>query len=148
MDIKKYTNANKEAWNEVIPKHQNARKDKLDKLFSQPGFIIQNDKQLLDIFERIEIKGKDVIHLCCNNGIELLSIKNMGANRCVGIDISELAIDEATNRALKANFECEYICSDVYEIPTKYNNSFDVLHITAGCIGWMPDLELFFNLLA
>lgn len=145
MSIKEYTNANREAWNEVIPKHQNARKEKLDKSFLKPGFIIQEDEQLLDLFNKIEIKGKDVIHLCCNNGIELLSIKNMGAKRCVGVDISYLAIDEANKRAKESNIDCEYICSDVYEIPEQYFNSFDVLHITAGCIGWMPDLELFFN---
>ncbi|MCP4180504.1 MAG: class I SAM-dependent methyltransferase [bacterium] len=146
MTIKEYTNSNREAWNEVTPKHQAARNERLDKSFSTPGYIIQRDKQLLSLFDKIQIKGKDVIHLCCNNGIELLSIKNMGAGRCVGVDISDLAVDEANNRAKESNIDCEYICSDVYEIPEQFYNSFDVLHITAGCIGWMPDLELFFNI--
>lgn len=146
MNIKNYTLANKEAWNEVMPKHQLVKKTELDSLFAQPGFIIQDDKIVLDIFNNLPIKGKDVIHLCCNNGIELLSIKNMGANRCVGIDISDLAIREATERADLNDIECEFSCFDVYDIPDQYFNSFDVVHITAGCIGWMPDIDLFFRI--
>ena len=146
MNLKEFTEANKEAWNEVMPKHQKAVKLKLDKLFSQPGYIIQSDSQVLDIFNKIKINGKDVAHLCCNNGIELLSIKNMGANRCVGFDISDLAIEEAKERAQKSNIDCDFICSNVYEIPEEYCNSFDVVHITSGCIGWMPDIEKFFKI--
>src|SRR6056297_3839408 len=143
MNIKKYTNANKAAWNEVMPKHQKSRKERLDKLFAQPGYIDQTDKALLKIFDKIKISEKYVIHLACNNGTELLSIKNMGAKRCVGVDISEIAIEEATERAKKSNNDCELICSDVYELPKESYNSFDVVHTTAGCIGWMPDINLF-----
>lgn len=146
MTIKKYTNANKAAWNEAMPKHQKAQKEALDKLFEKPGYIVQTNKDVLRIFDQIKIPGKDVIHLACNNGTELLSIKNMGAKRCVGVDISEFAIKEATERARQSNINCEFICSDVYDIPTEYFNSFDVVHTTAGCIGWMPDINLFINL--
>ncbi len=86
VEIKKYTSANKDAWNEVVPRHQVASKEKLDRAFEKAGFIIQSDEELLDIFDKISIKAKNVIHLCCNNGRELLSIKNMGASRCVGVD--------------------------------------------------------------
>jgi 2-polyprenyl-3-methyl-5-hydroxy-6-metoxy-1,4-benzoquinol methylase len=146
MNIKEFTNANKAAWNEVVPRHQKVQKSELDNLFAQPGYLVQTDKDVLNIFNQINIKEKDVIHLCCNNGVELLSIKNMGAKRCVGVDISEYAIEESSERAKKSNIDCEFICSDVYEIPEKYFNSFDVVHITAGCIGWMPDINLFFNM--
>jgi len=46
-NIKKYTNANREAWNEVMPKHQAVAKTKLDKEFAQPGYIFQNKEELL-----------------------------------------------------------------------------------------------------
>jgi SAM-dependent methyltransferase len=147
-DIKKYTNANREAWNEVMPKHQAVAKADLDKKFSQPSYIYQKDEELLDIFNKIDIKGKDIIHLCCNNGSELLSLKNMGADRCVGIDISDKAILEANNRALNCNIDCKFIRSDVYDIPNNLYNSFDIVHITSGGIGWIPDLNLFYKIAA
>ena len=146
MQIKKYTAANKEAWNEVMPKHQKASKDYLDKLYSQEGFIIQSDSNIMQMFDEISVKGKNIIHLCCNNGIELLSIKNMGAARCVGVDISEIAIDEAKERADKYSINCEFLCSDVFDIPDEYYNNFDIVHITSGCLGWIPDIDLFFRI--
>ena len=146
MEIKDYTSANREAWNEVMPKHQAFAKEKLDELFSQSGYIIQNNVELLKIFKDLPIVGKDLIHLCCNNGSELLSIKNMGANRCVGIDICDEAIAEAKNRAKLCGIECEFVCSDVFEMPKEYNSSFDIVHITSGCLGWIPNVEIFFKL--
>ncbi|WP_372997500.1 class I SAM-dependent methyltransferase [Lutispora sp.] len=147
-DNKYYTNQNREAWNEAMPKHQAASKEELDQLFSTPGYICQKDKNLLQVLERIDVQGKDVIHLCCNNGVELLSIKNMGANRCVGIDICDEAIEEAQERAKKFNIDCEFIRSDVYDISEELYNSFDIVHITAGCIGWIPDPGGFFKIIS
>jgi len=77
-DIKFFTSQNREAWNEVMPKHQVAAKERLDQLFSSPGYVCIDDENFLQVLKRINVKGKDIIHLCCNNGIELLSIKNMG----------------------------------------------------------------------
>lgn len=146
-DIKEYTKQNREAWNEVMPKHQAASKEKLDQLFSNPGYICQKDKNLLQVFESVNIRGKDIIHLCCNNGIELLSLKNMGAKRCVGIDICDEAIAEAQERAKKCKIDCEFIRSDVYDISEELYNSFDIVQLTAGCIGWIPDLKKFFKII-
>lgn len=39
--------------------------------------------------EKINLVDKAVAQLCCNNGRELLSIKNKGAGYCVGFDIAE-----------------------------------------------------------
>jgi ubiquinone/menaquinone biosynthesis C-methylase UbiE len=145
-DIKFYTSQNKEAWNEAVPKHQAVSKEKLDQLFSKSGYIDITDDIFLHELKRINVAGKDIIHLCCNNGWELLSLKNMGAKHCVGVDISDLAIIEAQDRAKKCNIDCEFICSDVYEISEKLNDSFDIVVLTAGCVGWIPDIKKFFKI--
>jgi ubiquinone/menaquinone biosynthesis C-methylase UbiE len=129
-----------------MPKHQAVSKERLDQLFSNSGYIDINDKNFLQILEKFGVKGKDIIHLCCNNGGELFSIKNMGAKHCVGIDISDLAITEAKDRAKKCNIDCEFICSDVYDISDKFNNYFGIVVLTAGCVGWIPDLKEFFKI--
>ncbi len=146
-DIKFYTNQNREAWNEVMPKHQAAAKEKLDQLFSNPGYVCIEDENFLQVLKKIDVEGKDIIHLCCNNGIELLSLKSMGANRCVGIDICDEAIAEAQERAKKCKTDCEFIRSDVYDISEELYNSFDIVQLTAGCIGWIPDLKEFFKII-
>lgn len=144
-DLKKYTEANRLAWNEVIPRHQKANQNKWDNAFSIPGFVVLNGTEL-DMLKSLGVTGKNIAHPCCNNGIELMSLKNMGADRCVGFDISDLAIKEATDRAGKFGINCQFIQTDVYEIPEHYYGMFDIVYISIGCFGWLPDLKGFFNI--
>ncbi|MDI6808816.1 MAG: class I SAM-dependent methyltransferase [Candidatus Eisenbacteria bacterium] len=141
--LKKYTEANRDAWNEVMPRHQNAAREKWDNAFAQPGFVCMEDIEL-SLLRQIGIKGKAVAHLCCNNGIELLAMKNLGADECIGFDISDLAIQEARERAERCHIDCQYIRSDVYEIGPEFGNRFDVIYVSSGGLGWLPDLKLVF----
>jgi SAM-dependent methyltransferase len=145
--LKKYTESNKDAWNEVMPLHQKAAKERWDNAFMQPGFMCLDENEL-NLLTRIAIQGKSIAHLCCNNGIELLSIKNLGANECVGFDISNLAIQEAQERAKRSSIDCHYVRSDVYEIGPEYEDRFDVVYFSSGGLGWLPDLKLLFGKVA
>ena len=49
-NIKKYTEANRVAWNQVMPKHQAVEKEELDKYFSQPSYIDQEEEEFTGIF--------------------------------------------------------------------------------------------------
>jgi ubiquinone/menaquinone biosynthesis C-methylase UbiE len=143
-EIKKFTEANREAWNEVMPRHQKAAREKWDQAFHKPGFscLVENE---VAIFNKVGIQGKNVAHLCCNNGIELLSIKNLGAGECIGFDISDPAIQEAQERAKKTGIDCQFVRTDVYDIRPEYENRFNFVYVSAGGLGWMPDLKLFFE---
>jgi SAM-dependent methyltransferase len=143
-ELKRYTEANRAAWNEVMPMHQRAAKEKWDRLFAQPGFVRLSDLEI-GLLQKIGIRGKNVAHLCCNNGVELLSLKNLGAAECIGFDISDEAISEARERAAQCGIDCGFVRSDVYEIGEEYNGRFDLVYISVGCFGWMPDLNLFFK---
>jgi SAM-dependent methyltransferase len=140
--IKKFSEANREAWNEVIPRHQKAAGQKWDLVFRQPGFV-HLDEVERDLLMRIGMKGKSVAQLCCNNGVELLTLKNLGAGECVGFDISDLAIREAAERAKICQMDCQYVRTDVYDIGPEYCDRFDMVYLSAGALGWMPDLKLF-----
>ena len=142
--LKKYTQANRAAWNQAMPFHQKAHSAQLDANFLHAGFNTLQQPELGQL-NNLGVKGKNIAHLCCNNGVELMSLKNMGAAKCVGFDISDEAIKEASQRATRSNINCDYICCDIYDIPASYNAAFDIVYISAGCLGWMPDLDLFFN---
>jgi SAM-dependent methyltransferase len=142
-DLKQYTESNRAAWNEVMPLHQRASGKLLDDLFSQPGYV-HMDETAIDLLQSIGLKRRAVAHLCCNNGSELMSLKNLGAVECVGFDISDQAIQEASLRAAKNRIDCHFIRSDVYEIDVAFEHRFDMVYISAGCLGWMPDLDKFF----
>ena len=144
---KTYTEANRLAWNETMPHHQKANGTKWDNAFSAPGFVALSSREQ-ELLKSIGVSGKKIAHLCCNNGIELMSLKNMGADRCVGFDISDEAIKEASGRSEKVGIPCEFERTDVYEIPERHRGVFDIVYISIGCFGWLPDLKQFFEKVA
>ncbi|SYZ72153.1 conserved hypothetical protein [Candidatus Zixiibacteriota bacterium] len=145
MDLKKYTEANRIAWNEAMPYHQKAKDGKFFKAFQTPGYSCL-DEIVTEKLREIGLVGKDVAHLGCNDGRETLSLKNLGAGKCIGFDISDIAIEEARRLADTARVPCGFVRSDIYEIPQIYNNSFDLIFITIGFLPWLPDLNRFFKI--
>lgn len=144
MERKSYVAANKAAWNEVAPRHAAHNQEKLVGLFSQPGFSCLDEIETA-LLHQVGVVGKDVIQLACNNGRELLSIKNIGAARSVGVDVSSAFIEQATALANAGNIEAEFICCDVYELDLPTLGTFDVVYISIGALCWMPDLSKFFE---
>lgn len=147
MQTKDYTQANKIAWNEVAPIHAETNFAQQKKDFQKSGFSCL-DATETKILQEINIENKSVAQLCCNNGRELLSIKNLGADHCVGFDISENFIEQAKQLAQTGNIDCEFVCTDVYDIDHKYDKKFDLVYITIGALCWLPDLEKFFEIVA
>lgn len=147
MKREEYTSANRIAWNEAAPVHKKSRFDDLLNNFKQPGYSYLDKKQT-EIFQNIGLQGKSIAQLCCNNGRELLSLKNLGAGRCVGFDISDEFIKHGHELAKAGNIECELLQSDVYEIPDKFNAQFDIVFITIGAINLMPDVKKLFEVVA
>lgn len=142
-----YTSANRAAWNEAAPHHAQHRFAQLLEEVQRPGYC-RLDAVERAILEDIDVTGKSVVHLCCNNGQELLSIKGLGAGRCVGFDISEEFIAQARRLAEAGGIDCEFVQSDVYDIPPAYDGQFDLAYISIGALGWMPDLPGFLDVIA
>lgn len=140
--ITDYTEANRLAWNEVMPRHQAANQNKWNQRFSVPGYTLFEEPERAQL-KKVGIEGKAICHLCCNNGVELMSLKNMGAKRCVGFDISNAAIEEARQRSEQTQIQCEFICTDVYALSADYRGEFDLVYLSIGCLGWLPDISIF-----
>ncbi len=147
MDRKEITQHNREAWNETMPYHQKGRKINLYQKFKDPQFIQLNAIER-DAFSRVQIQDKRVIQLCCNNGIELISINRIGAKECIGVDISDEAIQEAQKFAEIANANCSFIRSDIYDILQIDPGTFDVVYISVGALCWLPDLPRLFDIIS
>ena len=79
------------------------------------------------LFESI----KDAIALdyCCGNGEIAIEMAKKGASRVVGIDLSSIAIENATNLAKKAGIQhiCEFHVMDA-ENTSFADNTFDIIH--------------------
>ncbi len=142
---REFTDANREAWDEVAPMHEKANQSRLLDAFSDPEYNALDD-HCLDRLKEVGIAGKSVAQLCCNNGRELLSLKNLGAGRCVGFDASAAFIEQALELAkASGHTDVEFVTTDIYEIPPDQAGPYDIVMSTVGVIGWMPDLKGFFE---
>ena len=94
------------------------------------------------------VKGKTVAQLGCSKGIELISIKNLGARHCIGFDISDEFLKQAKEIDKLAQTHCEFIQTDIYDIDVRFDNSFDLVYISIGVICWMPDIKKFFSIVS
>ncbi|HET7628715.1 MAG TPA: class I SAM-dependent methyltransferase [Bacillales bacterium] len=143
MDIKKYTEANRKAWNEVAPKHEELKREAKKQFIDEPGFSCLDETVTREL-AAIGLSGKHVAQLCCNDGVETLSLKNLGAAAVTGFDISDGAIASAQRLAEEAGIESTFVRTDVYEIPKDFDRQFDLIYISAGALIWLPDLPGFF----
>lgn len=147
-DIKEYSQINRAAWEEVTPKHRLAKHKQLSAAkLAEPKTLLL-DKTLVSVLEKIDVAGRDVVHFCCNDGEELISIKKMGAGRCVGVDICQTAIDAAQELADGLNLDCEFVQKDVYELSSDIDSTADIALITVGALAWLGDLVSFFEIVS
>ncbi|MCR8843794.1 class I SAM-dependent methyltransferase [Paenibacillus sp. SC116] len=148
MDIKSYTESNREAWNEVNPIHQEHNPVNLKEVFLEKGYSTL-DTPITEVFQRLGLEGKQVAQVCCNNGREVLSLVNLGAISGTGFDISDHAIKEAQELAEISGLPCKFIRTDVYDIDlNEHNSKYDLIYISIGAITWLPDLPKFFNIVS
>ncbi len=142
-----YTAANRAAWNEVAPRHAAHNNARLLEAFRDPGYV-SFERDILATLMRVGVAGKHVIQLGCNNGRETLSLRNLGAARCVGVDAAEefLAHGRQLAEAAGAVDEVEFIEADIYQLPAELDASFDIVLSTIGVIGWLPDIEAYFRI--
>ena len=145
--LDKYTSTNRKHWNEVASVHQEKYVNNLLKLIADENFTTFDfvEKKL---FQQIQLSGKSVAQVNCNNARELISVKRAGASRCVGFDISDEFIKQGETLKQAAGVDIELVCTDIYELGNAFDKQFDLLYITIGVLGWLQDLEAFFRILS
>ncbi len=145
-DREKFVAANRDAWNAAAPRHAARNQAKLREQFLLGGCNFLAD-ETVSMLETIGVKDKSVVQIACNNGKDLLSLKGMGAGRCLGIDQAEKFLEQARELSELAGYgnDVSFAAADVYALPEDLKGRFDIVLTTIGVLGWMPDLEEFFS---
>ena len=138
------TNLARQAWDEAAPLHERLTLENLVEKFRDPAFGCLDAVHVAEL-QRIGLTGRAVAQFNTNNGRELISVQRLGAERCVGFDISTGFVGQAREIAAAAGNPCEFVVSDIYEIPQSFHDSFDLVFATAGALCFMPDLEGYFS---
>ena len=145
--MNKYSSMNQKSWNAIGPVHRDLFFDFYVNKFKRKGYSCLHWREK-SYLEQIGIRNKKVIQLCCNNGREALSIKNLGAKEVLGIDFSRDFIRQARELSNVSNIKVDFLTQDVLNIPSKYWNKFDVVYISAGTIEWFQNINHLFLIIS
>ncbi len=137
-----YININKQAWNDKTEVHIESE------FYDMKGFL--EGKSTLNTIELEllgNVSGKKILHLQCHFGQDTMTLARMGATT-VGVDLSDKAVQRATEFAQQLNLDATFVCCDVYDAPKHIDEKFDIVFTSYGTIGWFPDLEKWANVIA
>lgn len=137
-----YLEINKQSWNNKTKIHYQSD-------FYDVGSFLKGKTSLNEIELELlgNIKGLRILHLQCHFGQDSISLARIGA-KVTGVDLSDKAIGTAQNLAEKTNADCQFICSDNYNLPNVFNEQFDIVFTSYGTIGWLPDINKWADVVA
>lgn len=92
-----------------------------------------------------DIKYKKILHLQCHFGQDTISLSKFGA-KVTGVDLSDEAINYAKNLNSELGENCQFICSDIYDLKDNLEGEFDIVFASYGVIGWHPDVNKFMSI--
>jgi 2-polyprenyl-3-methyl-5-hydroxy-6-metoxy-1,4-benzoquinol methylase len=137
-DIKVITEANRASWNQIAGKRA-----------GDPAEFFRDGGVSLEAFEQElagDVTGRRVLQLACSHGDQVLSWANLGA-AAVGIDISDVAIENAKRKAAEAQIAADFRRADMFDLPAGLFD-LDIIYFSWGVICWVPNLIAFARILA
>jgi SAM-dependent methyltransferase len=103
----------------------------------------------VEVEEVGDVRDKRLLHLQCHFGIDTLSWARRGA-RVTGVDFSAEAIAFARELAGETGLSAEFVCSDLYALPSALpaERSYDIVYASYGVLNWLPELSAWGRLIA
>ncbi|NOY87849.1 MAG: class I SAM-dependent methyltransferase [FCB group bacterium] len=126
---------NRTAWNEMVEIHFRHPDYKV-KEFLQGASTLKS----IELTELGEVKGKSLLHLMCQFGLDTLSWARLGA-QVTGVDISDKSIAYAKMLAEQTGLEADFIRADILDLKGRIDNKFDIVYQSYGTLCWLSDLD-------
>lgn len=137
-----YLEINKTAWDKRTEIHVNS------KMYDVAGFLEgRNTLTDIELSGLGDVVGKSLLHLQCHFGQDTLSWARLGA-KVTGVDLSSTSIEQAQTLTTQAKLDARFICSDVYSFNEAGQEQFDIVFTSFGAISWLPDIQLWADVVA
>ncbi|KAK5797034.1 methyltransferase type 11 [Linnemannia elongata] len=129
---------NRASWNEAVVAHNSHKVDQHLFFRNKGSTLFREEKDLLG-----DLSGLRVCHLQCNAGQDTLSlVTKLGAQNPIGVDISDNAIDFATQLSRDSGVEATFVRADVLEFfETTKPDQFDVVFVSYGAVNWLSSIQ-------
>jgi SAM-dependent methyltransferase len=137
-----YTQQNRRAWNEIA----NVREKTMPpaEFFAKGGSTL--DPRVVTAAQALypDLRGLRLIHLQCATGEDTLSWAGMGL-QAAGVDISDVQIELAKQKAAASGLSAAFVAADVYDLPgalpQELPANYDLVFTGGGAIVWLPDIR-------
>lgn len=140
--LNEYFETNQSLWDEKVDFHAGSA------FYDLEGF--KNGKNSLNSIE-LEglgaVTGKSLLHLQCHFGQDTLSWARLGA-KATGVDLSPKSIALANSLNAELGLDARFIQSNVYDLPARLDEQFDIVFTSYGTICWLPDLKAWASLIS
>lgn len=133
--MSEHSETNRDWWDDKVSVH--AQSSFYDLEGFRAGELTLMD---LELEELGDVAGKSLLHLQCHFGLDTLSWARLGAE-VTGVDFSAEAIALARSLSEEMGIEADFVCSDIYQLPTVLSRQFDIVYTSYGVLCWLSDLE-------
>lgn len=134
-DLKRYFDANRKMWDSWTGLHEKSDFYNVEDFKSS-----RNSLKPIEIEEVGDVSGKSMLHLQCHFGLDSLSWAAKGC-QVTGVDFSQSATKLATALSKELNIPAQFICSDIFDLPNKLDQQFDIVFTSYGVLNWLSDLN-------
>lgn len=125
---------NRQAWNRMVDLHVEHPDYRTADIINGGSSLKKLEKEAFG-----DVRGKTLLHLMCQFGLDTLSWAREGAI-ITGVDISDRSIEVANEIAAKAGLEVEFVRSDILELIGKIDRQFDLVYQSYGTHIWISDI--------
>ena len=135
-----YSEHNRRAWNEIAVVRSGSYHEA-----SSSADYFRSGRSILDprvVGAAGAVGGNRLLHLMCATGEETMSWSVLGAS-AVGVDISDLQVELAREKAESAGLDTRFVVADVGSLPADLlRHDFDIVYTATGVLVWLPDLAI------
>lgn len=137
--------ANRASWNEAAAWYTAKNDDRIAELRDGKSNLHPIEREMLgDVRAWCDV----AIHLQCASGRDTLSLWLEGAKRVVGIDISEVHIENARRTSDALGAPAEWYRCDVLDAPHRLDGTADLVYTGRGAINWIHDIRAWAGVVA
>jgi SAM-dependent methyltransferase len=138
--------SNRKSWNEGA---QHGYTPQIDQVIE----FIRSGKSNLHPVERTYLAEllptcELAIHLQCASGRDTLSLLNEGVKRVVGVDISDVHIENARRISSALNAPAQWHRCDILDAPAVLDGAADLVYTGRGALNWLQDLDAWAKVVA
>jgi SAM-dependent methyltransferase len=131
---------NRAAWNEGAAEYARDNAGRLERLKARRSHVHPVERENLARFGPLASWCRRAIHLQCASGEDSLSLWIEGAHEVIGVDISDLHVENARWLAEALGAPARFLRSDVLDTPAELDGTADLVYTGRGALNWLQDL--------